>query len=730
MRRNCFAVLFSILVVSTSLLAQLSVERRVDSLLALMTLDEKVGQLVQYSGDTPEHRAMIGPGKVGSFLNVLGAKATRELQTIAVEKSRLKIPLIFGFDVIHGYRTTFPIPLATACTWNPTLIEQAERIAAVEATAAGVNWTFAPMVDIARDPRWGRIAEGAGEDPYLGSVIAAARVRGFQGTDLSSPTSLLACAKHFAAYGGAEGGRDYNTVDISEQTLRDVYLPPFNAAVQAGVGTFMCSFNEIDGVPSSGNRRLLTDILRGEWKFDGFVVSDWGSIGEMIQHGVVADLGQAAALSLHAGVDMDMESGSYAGNLVSAVKNGKVPESEVNEAVRRVLGEKFRLGLFENPYKNCDAEREKRDILTAEHRRIARTIAGQSIVLLKNQGNVLPLSKNVKSIAVIGPLADSQRDALGPWDGHGQPQDAITVLQGIRKAASSRTKISVAPGCDVNSESTDRIREALTVAKESDYIIAVVGESSNMSGEASSRSFIGLPGVQEKLVEELVATGKPVIVVLTNGRPLAIPWIAEHVTALVETWFLGVETGNAIADLLFGDVNPSGRLTTTFPRATGQVPIYYDHKNTGRPASDSDHYTSKYLDLTNTPLYPFGYGLSYTTFSYEGLTVSPNILRSNDSIIVSAEVRNTGKRSGEEIVQLYVHDKVASVTRPVKELKGFQRISLAPGESKRVQFVLKADQLKFTNLAMKYTVEPGQFEVFVGPNSAEGFSSKFDFRTE
>ncbi len=727
MKRPLLFSLVLFLTTSSLTIAQPVIDRRVDSLLALMTLDEKVGQLVQYSDQSPEHIALIRQGRVGSFLNALGVNETHKLQQIAVTQSRLKIPLLFGLDVIHGYRTTFPIPLATACTWDPDLVEKAERVAATEATASGIHWTFAPMVDIARDPRWGRIAEGAGEDPYLGSVIAAARVRGFQGADLASPASLMACAKHFAAYGGAEGGRDYNTVDISERTLREIYLPPFHAAVQAGVGTLMCSFNEIDGIPSSGNRKLLTDILRGEWGFDGFVVSDWGSIGEMVQHGVVADQKDAAILSLHAGVDMDMESNCYFGYLASAVKERRVLESELNEAVRRILREKFRLGLFDNPFRNCDADRERTEILTKEDRQLARTVAVHSIVLLKNENNLLPLSKSIKTLAVIGPLADDNKDPLGPWSGDGKPEDVVRVLDGIKAKLSSGSKVFFAKGCSIADLSSDGFAEALKITEDADAIVAVVGESENMSGEASSRSDIGLPGVQEALLRALRATGKPLVVVLMNGRPLAIPWVAQNVPAVLETWFLGVECGNAVADVLFGDENPSGKITATFPRVTGQVPIYYNHKNSGRPASESDKYTSRYIDLPNTPLFPFGYGLSYTTFSYKGLTLSSEKLLSNDSIVVTAVIKNTGSRAGEEITQLYIHDQVASVTRPVKELKGFEKVSLGAGESKRVQFVLRPEQLKFFDQSMKWTVATGTFTVFVGPNSAEGLEAQFEY---
>jgi len=729
-KRSLLPTVLLTLLSNVILVAQPAIEHRVDSLLALMTLDEKVGQLVQWNHDEIDRTGLIREGKVGSMMNILGAEETRKFQEIAVEESRLKIPLLFGLDVIHGYRTTFPIPLASSCTWDPALIEKAERVAATEATASGIHWTFAPMVDIARDPRWGRIAEGAGEDPYLGSLIAAAKVRGFQGSDLASATSLLACAKHFAAYGGAEGGRDYNTVDISERTLREIYLPPFHAAVQAGVGTLMCSFNEIDGVPSSGNRMLLTDILRGEWGFDGFVVSDWGSIGEMLNHGNVGDSTSAAALSIHAGVDMDMQSGCYADELALAVKNGLVPESEVDEAVRRVLREKFRLGLFDNPYRNCDVERERNDVLTPGNRELARAVADHSIVLLRNDHALLPLEKTIKSLAVIGPLADDQDDPLGPWSGAGRPEDVVTVLTGIKAKLTSGTLVRYAEGCSVSASAHEDFSSALKVAQESDVIVAVVGEDRSMSGEASSRSYLGLLGNQEELVRKLEATGKPLVVVLMNGRPLAIPWLAKNVPAVVEAWFLGVETGNAVADVLFGDFNPGGKLTASFPRATGQVPIYYNHKNTGRPADDTVKWTSRYLDLPSSPQYPFGFGLSYTTFSYRDLSLSSQQLHPNDSIVVATVVRNTGNRAGEEIAQLYIHDEVASITRPVKELKGFRKVTLKPGESQTVRFVLKPEDLMFYNLAMKRVVEPGAFEVFVGPNSAEGLHARFEYTAE
>ncbi len=714
---------------SCSASAQSLIDRRVDSLLALMTLDEKVGQLVQYSGTSAEKETLLRQGRIGSFLNVIGARSTRDVQRIAVEETRLKIPLIFGLDVIHGFRTTFPIPLATSCSWDLGMIEKSERIAAIEATAAGVNWTFSPMVDIARDPRWGRIAEGAGEDPYLGAAIAAARVRGFQGSDLQSSTSLLACAKHFAAYGGAEGGRDYNTVDISERTLREIYLPPFKAAVDAGAGSLMCSFNEIAGIPSSANRMLLTDILRGEWKFNGFIVSDWNSIGELVPHGVAANLKDAAVLGLKAGVDMDMEADAYHDHLATVVKEGPVSEAELNEAVRRVLRAKFRLGLFDNPYRNCDTDREKRDILTSANREASRAMAQRSIVLLKNDDHLLPLRKSVKTIAIIGPLADDRKNPLGPWHTAGKPEDVISVLEGVKLKVGTTTRVVYARGCDVEKLARDGFADALEVAREADVVIAVVGEAETMSGEASSRSHLGLPGSQEELVRALHATGKPVVVTLMNGRPLAIEWIARNVPAILETWFLGVESGTAIADVLFGDYNPSGKLTTSFPRTTGQVPIYYNHKNSGRPANDTLHFTSKYVDVENTPLFPFGYGLSYTSFAYSQLKLSSKTLKEGGSLAVNVIVKNTGNRFGEEIVQLYVRDEVASVTRPVRELKGFQKIALRAGESRRVQFTLTAEQLKFYDRDMKWMIEPGTLNVYVGPSCAEGLESRFEYQS-
>lgn len=712
-------------------------EHAIDSIISTLTLEEKIGQLVQYTGgfDTgPQGRTIsaqqketVKEGRVGSLFNVIGSEPVRELQRIAVERSRTKIPLIFGLDVIHGFRTTFPIPLAEAATWDPDIVRAAARVAATEASAAGIAWTFAPMVDIARDPRWGRIAEGSGEDPYLGSVMAVARVEGFQGKSLLDPTSIVACPKHFAAYGAAEGGRDYNTVTVGDRALRDIYLPPFKAAIQAGAGTIMASFNEIDGVPSSGNHYLLTDILRGEWKFNGFVVSDWASIGELIPHGFAKDARQAAERAINAGLDMDMMSGCYNDNLAGLVKEGKVSMATIDESVRDILRVKFRLGLFTDPYRGISAARERAATLTKENLRTAREDAREAIVLLRNQENLLPLSKSVKTLAVIGPLATSHVEPLGPWAGPADTNTVVSLLEGIRRAL-PHAVITHEGGCGIEDTSSSGIAAAVSAAQNADAVILAVGESRDMSGEASCRAFIGLPGIQERLVRAIQKTGRPVVLVLMNGRPLALPWEAEHMPAILETWFLGAETGNAIADVLFGDVAPTGKLPVTFPRAVGQIPIYYDHKNTGRPASDSNHFTSKYLDLPSTPLYPFGYGLTYTSFGYSDLAVQTPAVGANDTLRVSAVVKNTGKRDGDEIVQLYVRDEFASVTRPVRELKAFRKVHIAAGASERVSFAVPVSSLAFTNIDMKHTVEPGTFKVWIAPNSAEGVEGTFDVK--
>lgn len=707
-------------------------ERRINALLARMTLAEKLGQLQQLDGEgngkfRPEHLDLIRRGLLGSTLNVRGAQRTNQLQHVAMEESRLKIPVLFGFDVIHGYRTIFPIPLAEASSWDPSLAERSASIAAQEARDAGVRWTFAPMLDIARDPRWGRITEGAGEDPYLGAAFARARVRGFQGTDYSAPQKILACAKHWVAYGAAEGGRDYNSTDISEQTLREIYFPPFKAAVDAGVGTVMSGFNDINGVPASANPFTLTKVLRDEWKFDGFVVSDYTSVKELINHGLAANEKDAARAALNAGVDMEMVSRLFNQHGPALLKEGQVSPATIDEAVRRILRIKFRLGLFDRPY--TDEAREPNSLLKPESVSAAREIAGRSMVLLKNERQTLPLDKNIRSIAVIGPLADDRRAPLGWWAGDGREENTITPLAGIRAKVSPQTKVGYAKGCDVRDGLTAGFSEAVALARESDVALVFVGESAEMVGEAASRSSLDLPGRQMDLVKAIYETGKPTIVVLVNGRPPTIEWIVERVPAILESWMGGSQAGNAIADIVFGDVNPGGKLPVTFPRTVGQVPLYYNHMNTGRPPEAKDRYTSKYLDVPWTPLFPFGYGLSYTQFKITNLQLSAQSIRANGKLTVSVEVENVGKRTGDEVVQLYIRDVAASMTRPVKELKGFQRVTLQPGEKRRVEFVLTREQLGFWNREMRFVVEPGEFKVMVGPNSEDLTETKFEVAT-
>ncbi len=706
-----------------------NVEQRVNALLAQMTLEEKLGQLQQLDGEAngnfrPEHLELVRKGLLGSTLNVRGAQRTNQLQRVAMTESRLKIPVLFGFDVIHGYRTIFPIPLAEASSWDPSLAERSAAVAAQEANNVGLRWTFAPMVDIARDPRWGRITEGAGEDPYLGAAFARARVRGFQGTDYSAADKVLACAKHWVAYGAAEGGRDYNTTDLSENTLREIYFPPFKAAVDAGVGTLMSSFNAINGVPATANAFTLTKVLRDEWKFDGFVVSDYTSVKELINHGFAANEEEAAAAALNAGVDMEMVSRSYNAFGPQLLKQNKLSTATINEAVRRILRIKFRLGLFERPY--TDEAAEPNSLLRPESIRLAREIAGRSMVLLKNERDVLPLDKNVGSIAVIGPLADDRRAPLGWWAGDGKEENTVTPLAGIKGKVSAQTKVVYAKGCDVKDESTAGFQEAINLAKQSDVALVFVGELAEMVGEAASRSSLDLPGRQLELVQAIHATGKPTIVVLVNGRPLTIGWIVNNVPAILESWMGGSQSGNAIADILFGDVNPSGKLPVTFPRAVGQVPMYYNYMNTGRPPEAENRYTSKYLDVPWSPLFPFGYGLSYTRFKISNPQLSAQRIETNGKLTVSVEVENAGRRVGDEVVQLYIRDPVATMTRPVKELKGFQRVTLQPGEKRRVEFVLGHEHLGFWNREMRYVVEPGEFRVMVGSNSADVIETKFE----
>jgi beta-glucosidase len=706
-----------------------NVEQRINALLARMTLEEKLGQLQQLDGEAngnfrPEHLELVRKGLLGSTLNVRGAQHTNQLQRVAMNESRLKIPVLFGFDVIHGYRTIFPIPLGEASSWDPSLAERSAAVAAQEANNVGLRWTFAPMVDIARDPRWGRITEGAGEDPYLGAAFARARVRGFQGADYGAPDKILACAKHFVAYGAAEGGRDYNTTDLSEQTLREIYLPPFKAAVDAGVGTLMSSFNAINGVPASANAFTLTKVLRDEWKFDGFVVSDYTSVKELINHGVAANEEEAAAAALNAGVDMEMVSRSYNAFGPQLLKQNKLTTATIDEAVRRILRIKFRLGLFDRPY--TDEAVESNALLRPESIRLAREIAGRSMVLLKNDRDVLPLPKNVGSIAVIGPLADDRRAPLGWWAGDGKEENTVTPLAGIKAKVSAQTKVGYAKGCDVKDDSTAGFQEAVNLAKQSDVALVFVGELAEMVGEAASRSSLDLPGRQLELVQAIQATGKPTIVVLVNGRPLTIGWIVDNVPAVLESWMGGSQSGNAIADILFGDVNPGGKLPVTFPRTVGQVPVYYNYMNTGRPPEAQNRYTSKYLDLPWTPLFPFGHGLSYTKFRISNPQISTPRIDTNGKLTVSVEVENVGQRAGDEVVQLYIRDPVATMTRPVKELKGFQRVTLQPGEKRRVEFVLGHEQLGFWNREMRYVVEPGEFRVMVGANSADVTEVKFE----
>ncbi|HRE38747.1 MAG TPA: glycoside hydrolase family 3 N-terminal domain-containing protein [Chitinophagaceae bacterium] len=717
-----------------------TIDQRVDSVLRLMTLDEKVGQLNQYSGDWShtgpitkdgDKQNQVRDGQLGSMLNVIGVQHTRELQEMAMQ-SRLKIPLLFGQDVIHGFKTTFPIPLAEAASWDTAAIRLSARIAATEAAAAGVHWTFAPMVDISRDPRWGRVMEGAGEDPFLGSVIAAARVKGFQGNGLGSVDAVMACAKHFAAYGAAVGGRDYNTVDMSLRQLHETYLPPFKAAVDAGAATLMNSFNDLNGIPATGNKYLQRDILKGQWKFSGFVVSDWGSVGEMVNHGYAKDNYEAALLAITAGSDMDMESRSYKDHLAQLVKEGKVKIQLVDDAVKRILRKKFELGLFDDPYRFSNPEREQKQLNNPVHRAAARDMAKKSIVLLKNQEQLLPLSKETKSIALIGPFIKAVRDNLGFWSME-WPDDSSTIVtqwQGIKDRVSGLTKLLYAKGCNINDSSKAGFAEAIEAAMQAEVVIMSMGEARDMSGEAKSRSNIHLPGVQEELIRAIHATGKPVIVMINAGRPLVFNWTADNVPAILYNWWLGTEAGNAIADVLFGDYNPSAKLPMTLPRSEGQIPIYYNYYTTGRPAkNDSDRfYRSAYVDESIYPKYPFGYGLSYTQFQYSDIRLTKNQYRANDKIEVIITLTNTGNYDGEEVVQLYIRDVAASVVRPVKELKGFQKVSLKKGEAKEVRFMLTADDLRFYNDRLQFIYEPGEFKLYIGGSSNDVKETTFELK--
>lgn len=706
-----------------------TIDDKVETLLAEMTLEEKAGQLNQYSGyeiitgDIDESKIsqrnlLVKKGLVGSVLNVLGTEDVEKAQRYAVEQTRLGIPLMFAFDVIHGYRTIFPIPLAESASWDLEAIENAARIAAIEASAAGQNWTFAPMVDISQDPRWGRVMEGAGEDSYLGSQIAKARVRGFQGDDLSQFNTIAATAKHFAAYGEVIAGRDYNNVDISRRKLWETHLSPFKAALDEGVRSFMNAFNEFEGVPSSANTYLITDVLRGQWGFDGVLVSDWDSFGAMVTSGVAADDAEAAEMSLEAGSDIDMESDVFVNFLPQLVRDGRVDEAQVDEAVRRVLRLKHDLGLFDNPYKYIDAEREKNLILAPEHRAAARDMASKSIILLKNDTQLLPLDKTIKNIAVIGPLGDNQYHMNGFWRGKGQAEDVVTLLEGIKAKVSANTNVSYAEGSGLESLDSDKLSKAIELAKKSDVVILAVGEDADKTGESSSRTNIELYPAQQQLVKAIHQTGTPVVMVLMNGRPLAIEWSAENIPAILNGWFLGSEAGNALADVLFGDYNPSAKLTMTVPRKTGQIPIYYNAKRVSRPMGDA-RYTSKFIDSPNSPLYPFGYGLSYTEFSYSPIKLSTDSINFSETLSATVTVTNTGKRLGEEVVQLYIQDLVGSVVRPVKELKGFEKIALEAGQSQEVSFTINADDLAFYTRDMSFKAEAGKFKLFIGSSSED-----------
>lgn len=707
-------------------------DQRVEELLTQMSLEEKIGQMTQSNVGVlgqNEVEKRIRHGQVGSLLTLYGAAEINRLQRIAVEESRMGIPLLIGNDVIHGYRTTFPIPLAESCTWDPDLVEEAARIAAEDASADGTDWTFAPMVDVCRDPRWGRIAEGAGEDPVLAAAMAWARVRGFQASDLISGRKIVACPKHYVAYGAAEAGQDYNMVDISERTFRDVFLPPFQAAFEEGAGTVMSAFNEISGIPASANPLTLDTISRQEWGFQGLVVSDWNSIGELVPHGFAPDLKEAAQRSAVVSVDMDMASDAYHRHLAELVQEGSVPLVKVDEAVRRVLRLKVMLGLFEQPY--TDETLAEKVIPKPEFRDKALEVAQKSMVLLKNEDQLLPLGPDIKHIAVIGPLADNNHEVLGCWYRIGRDKDAETVLDGLRAALPHVTKLTHVRGCDLEGAEEPDVDGAVGAARAADISILVMGEGEYMSGEPHSRAYLGLPGHQQVLLDAVCDTGTPVVVVLMSGRPLVVPWLVEHVPAILQAWHGGIRAGRAVADILVGTVNPSGKLTASWPRTEAQIPVHYAHKNTGRPAAgegtvqfNKPHW-SVYIDEENAPLFPFGFGLSYTVFEYRDLWVETPKVGIDGTLVVSATIENTGDRPGDEIVQLYVRDLVGSVTRPVKELKGFTRIALNPGEAKRVSFEVPVQQLRFYDPAMKYIVEPGDFLIWICPNETEGLAGEF-----
>lgn len=751
---GCMFAAGTMLFASCSTSPESEMDAFIDDLMSKMTLEEKIGQLnLPASGEIITGQAKssnvaerIRKGQVGGLLNLKGVERIREVQKQAVEDSRLGIPLLFGMDVIHGYETIFPIPLGLSCTWNMEAIEKSARIAAIEASADGICWTFSPMVDICRDARWGRIAEGSGEDPYLGSEIARAMVRGYQGDGMKRNDEIMACVKHFALYGGAEAGRDYNTVDMSRQRMFNDFMPPYKAAVEEGAGSMMAAFNDVDGIPATGNKWLMTDLLRNDWGFDGFVVSDYTGVTEMVDHGM-GNIQDVAALSVNAGVDMDMVSDSFMGTLVQSVKEGKVSEETINTACRRILEAKYKLGLFEDPYKYCDLERPAKQVFCAEHREVARKIAAESFVLLKNEGNILPLQKK-GTVAVIGPLANTKANMPGTWSVAAVAQNIPTLVEGMKHALGDKVNIITAKGSNLMSDAayeeratmfgrslgrdnrTDKqlLDEALRVAAKADVIVAAIGESSEMSGECSSRTELEIPDTQRALLKALLNTGKPVVLTLFTGRPLVLNWEHKNVPAILNVWFGGSETGSAVADVLFGDVNPSGKLTTTFPQSVGQLPLFYAHKNTGRPLAEGkwfEKFRSNYIDVSNDPLYPFGYGLSYTTFEYGNVKLSANSMDANGEITATVSVKNTGKYDGNEVVQLYIRDLVASVTRPVKELKGFEKVFIKAGETKEISFKINVEMLKFYNFDIDYVFEPGDFDVMIGPNSRDLKSARF-----
>jgi beta-glucosidase len=750
-----FVFFLMVIILSSNSYAQNKAEKEIfiDELMSKMTLQEKIGQLnLPGSGDIKTGEAnnsdiagKIRLGLVGGLLNVKSVRKIKEIQKIAVEESRLKIPLIFGMDVIHGYRTTFPIPLGLASSWDMNLIEKMARIAAQEASADGICWTFSPMVDIARDPRWGRIAEGAGEDAYLGSRVAEAYVKGYQGDDLKKNNTIMSCVKHFALYGAAEAGRDYNTTDMSLVRMYNEYFPPYKAAIDAGAGSIMTSFNDVNGIPASGNRWLMTEVLRNQWKFKGFVVTDYTAIQEMITHGM-GDLQAVSAMALHAGTDMDMVGESYLSTLEKSLSEQKVTLEEIDLACRRILEAKYDLGLFEDPFKYCDENRAVTEIATIENMNVARDIAAQTFVLLKNENQILPLAKKGK-IALIGPLANSRFDMAGMWSVAAEHKESVTVLEGFKNVLGNKAEILYAKGANVvddkdydaritwgtsgidSTKTSAQLRkEALKIAKKSDVIVAVLGEGAEMSGECSSRSNIDLPENQKILLAELLKLGKPVVLVLYTGRPLTITWENENVPAILNVWFGGTQGGNAVADVVFGDVNPSGKLPVTFPQNVGQIPLYYNYKNTGRPLSNEwfEKYKSNYLDVTNDPLYPFGFGLSYTNFKYTNLTLTNTKMTENEKITISVQVENTGNFDGKEVVQLYLRDLVGSISRPVMELKNFQKIYIKKGEKKTITFDIDIEDLKFYNNDLQFVAEPGTFEVFVGTNSEETLKAEFE----